>query len=95
MTAFTIAARPHRRRANQTRRFLAIAAPTMLMVDGVKIAGSRGDFNINGYRVTIAEDGRHPYWWLWGNGITPVEVVDPVDAIAVLRRRDLIPGKAS
>ncbi len=93
-TTFTIAARPHRRR-NQTRRFLRIAVPTMLMVDGAKVAGCRGDFHIgDGYRVTIAEDSA-AYWWLWGNGITPVEVADPPDAVAVLRRRELIPGRAS
>jgi hypothetical protein len=94
MTAFTTAARPRRRR-NQTARFLKIVVPTMLNVDGVKVAGCSGDFNINGYRVTIAEDGRHPYWWLWGNGITPVEVVDPPDAVAVLRKRKLIPERAA
>jgi hypothetical protein len=95
MAHFTIAERPHRRR-NQTRRFLKIAASTMLSIDGVKVAGCRGDFHIgDGYRVTIAEDGKHPYWWLWGNGITPVDVTDPVDAVAVLRRRHLIPERAA
>jgi hypothetical protein len=90
MTAFTIAARPHRRR-NQTRRFLKIAVPTMLSIDGAKVAGCRGDYCIGaGYRVTIAEDGAHPYWWLWGNGMQPVDVVDPHDAVAVLRKRGLL-----
>lgn len=95
MTAFTIADRPHRRR-NQTRRFLKIAVPTMLLIDGVKVAGCRGDYHIaDGYRCTIAEDGKHPYWWLWGNGTEVADVADPHDAIAVLRRRKLIPARVS
>jgi hypothetical protein len=96
MTApFTIAIRPHTKRRNQTRRFLKLAEPTKVTVDGVDIVGGNGDFHIDGYRVTIAEASRSPYWWLWGNGITPVEVADPVDAVAVLRKRDLIRAKAS
>lgn len=96
MTAFTIAARSHRRRRNQTRRYLAITTPTVIDIDGAPAVGCNGDFHIGaGYRVTVAEDGSSPYWWLWGNGITPVDVTDPVDAVDVLRRRDLIEAKAS
>lgn len=93
-----VSRRAPRRRANQTRRFLKIAVSTMQTVDGVRVAGCRGSYHIgSGYRCTIAEDdqSRRPYWWLWGNGIDPVEVVDPVDAVAVLRTRKLIPAKAS
>jgi hypothetical protein len=93
--AFTIASRPRTRRDNQTRRFLAIKTNKVIDIDGVAAVGCNGDFHVgSGYRVTIAED-RPAYWWLWGNGITAVEVVDPVDAVAVLRKRGLIEARAS
>jgi hypothetical protein len=81
---------PRRKRCNQTRRFLAIKGTETIDIDGTPAIGGNGDFHIGaGYRVTIAEDDT-PYWWLWGNGITPVEVVDPVEAVAVLRKRALL-----
>lgn len=89
--------RPRRalRRRNRTRWFLAITSQCAVEVDGVTLIGCRGSWHVDAtpYRVVI-EDEQH--WWLFGGDVNPaVECVDPHDAIAILRRRGLIPGAAS
>lgn len=99
MTAFTIAARPHRRRRqNRSRAFLNRTARCAVEVDGVTIIGASGEWAIDaaGYRISYheAEARRDSFWWLHGRGLDPVEAIDPHDAIAILRERDLLPKAA-
>lgn len=92
MGSFTLAEGAPRS-GNRSGRFLKTATATTLHIDGVAVTGARGRWAIDGtpFKVTVA-DSKPIYWWLHGESIDPTEVADPHDAIAVLRKRDLIPG---
>lgn len=88
MAAFTIADRPARRRRSQSRQFLACTTRTTKTIDGTDVIGIGPEWAVAGtaYGISYNEAG----WWLYGGLIDPVEVVDPHDAIAVLRKRGLL-----
>ena len=89
MTAFTIAARPHPRPRNTTRQFTRCTTKTTKTVDGAEVIGFRWEWAVAGtaYGITYSDTG---LWWLYGGHLDPVEVRDPHDAVAVLRKRGLL-----
>jgi hypothetical protein len=87
--AFTIAAKPHARRRPTTSQFTRCKSRTTKKVDGVDVIGFRHEWAVAGtaYGISYSDDR---IWWLYGGHIDPVDVVDPHDAVAVLRRRGLL-----
>jgi hypothetical protein len=85
---FTIASRPHPRRRASTGQFTRCTTRTTKKVNGVDVVGFGAEWAVAGtaYGITYADDG----WWLYGGHLDPVDVVDPHDAIAVLRKRGLL-----
>lgn len=86
---FTIASRPHPRRRASTSQFTRCTTRTTKKVNGVDVVGFGAEWAVAGtaYGISYSDDR---IWWLYGGHIDPVDVVDPHDAIAVLRKRHLL-----